>query len=379
MKKLNLWTHKSLLTSLLKWTRSTFVTVSIWTMVFSPVAYGAQAAKQFDQITQNELKQLVISLGLNKKMTYKEFWDKTKHLYPARVHRDVEATFLSQPSAIMPKFDVTFTQDSKGRKVPTLKITDRGNTTNVQIIGELNEWARVNGVSLSEDDLKQIRPALEKLNPATIQLETYKKDFSRFSGFPRMTPDLWKSLKPDDRARYIVEMRLLWFEARRVIEANEPSAKVTPQVNPRQKKQPLNPKQKGKKTSASDEFLKYVFGTEANAQSGAVAEADKLIQSYKEMAPAGYGGAECIPPGTSSSSAKGCVVAGLVARDGAKYYTAINSNSVGNKERCACNYHSVLVQRYVNAPQDKKEIEASALLRQASYNRRCTEIGRAHV
>ena len=102
MKKLKILKHLIAQDFLLKWARLVLVSVSVWTMVFSPVAYGAQASKQFDQITQNELKQLVINLGLNKRMTYKEFWEKTKHLYPTKVHRDVEATFLSQPSVTWP-------------------------------------------------------------------------------------------------------------------------------------------------------------------------------------------------------------------------------------------------------------------------------------
>ena len=64
--------------------------IAIWTMIFSPVAFGLQSQAQFDRITQNQIKSMLIDLGLNRKTTYLQFWDRTKHLYPVSyTHLDV--------------------------------------------------------------------------------------------------------------------------------------------------------------------------------------------------------------------------------------------------------------------------------------------------
>jgi hypothetical protein len=313
--------------NVLNFLKNFLIVVSLWTMVFEPVAFGLQSQAQFNRITQTQLKMMIVDLGLNKKMTYAQFWDRTKHLYPAQSYKEIEAYFKSQPSSVMPAFEVSYTQNSVGEKVPTLKVTDRGQTYNVQIIGELNEWARVNQVSLSESDLMRLKPAIQKLNPTTTKLEIYKKDFARFEGFPRMTPVLWKSLKPEDRAAYIVKMRLLWFEARRVLEsAPEASFKT-------------DPRRKGtkpKKTSSMDEVLKLIFGEEVQA-----ANARQSAGSKK--------GDSCSP--TAAVRGPNCIVAGMVAptsstgsQPASSYTLSYNANSP-NKLVCACDYDAVFEQR----------------------------------
>lgn len=342
--------------------RNFLAAISIWTMIFSPVAYGLQSKAQFDRVTQDQMKSMLIDLGLNKKTTYGQFWDRTKHLYPAQVYADVEAYFKAQPSTVMPAFEVTYTQSAKGEKIPTLKITERGQTYNVEIIGELNEWARVNQVSLSESDLTRLKPAIEKLSPGSTKLEVYRKDFARFEGFPRMTPQTWRLMKPEERAAYIVKMRLLWFEARRVIEANEPEARMTP-----------IPK-KPKKTSSFEEFLKLMIGEVAQAEGNDQQSHDDrktFVLKYNKMPPVKFNesqrkiksnyGKPCLAD--SPLSGGGCIVAGYVAPADGKYTLTWTSNNP-TELVCGCDYESVMTQRLntetgesFNALVKQKELE----------------------
>ncbi len=321
--------------------RNVLAAVAMWTMIFSPVAFGLQSQSQFNRVTQDQIKTMLIDLGLNKKTTYAQFWDRTKHMYPAQVYSEVEAYFKVQPSAVMPAFEVTYTQATGGDKVPTIKVTDRGQTYNVEIIGELNEWARVNQVSLSESDLLRLKPAIEKLSPGSTKLETYRKDFSRFEGFPRMTPQSWRVMKPEERAAYIVKMRLLWFEARRVLEAGEPEARAIPN------------QKKPKKTSSYEDYLKLFLGEDAQAaEPGSPSSREIMIIERKDNKPVKFEkaklekdtkgslfGSPCLPELNG-----GCVVAGHVTTDNGQYVLTFNSNSPKTLT-CACDYDRVVTDR----------------------------------
>lgn len=346
--------------------RNFLAAVSLWTMVFSPVASGLQAKSQFNRITQDQIKSMLIDLGLNKKSTYGQFWDRTKHMYPAQVYAEVEAYFKTQPSTVMPAFEVTYTQNAKGEKVPTIKITDRGQTYNLEIIGELNEWARVNQVSLSESDLTRLKPAIEKLSPGSTKLETYRKDFARFEGFPRMTPQAWRTLKPEERAAYIVKMRLLWFEARRVIEANQPEARVLPL------------QKKPKKTSSYEELLKMVFGAEAQAAqtaAGRRTETERQNAGRKAKRESDFTrtelllennyGAPC-KPDKAAFTGDGCIVAGHVSPANA-YSLTYNSTSPTTLT-CGCNYDTVVRQK---APVDSSNEGIGYKAQQEKLNAAC--------
>ena len=327
---------------------------AVWTMVFEPVAFGLQSQAQFDRITQTQLKMMIVDLGLNKKMTYAQFWNRTKHLYPAQSYKEIEAYFKTQPSSVMPAFEVSYTQNSTGEKVPTLKVTDRGQTYNIQIIGELNEWARVNQVSLSESDLMRLKPAIQKLDPSATKLETYKKDFARFEGFPRMTPVLWKSMKPEERAAYIVKMRLLWFEARRVLEA-APEASL--QQDARQKNT------KPRKTSSFEGFLKFMIGEEAQATTAADAQA--VVRAKLNDKPLKYSKADLSDKGKRKDlqgkpcltdtqlSGGGCIAAGYVAPQASDMFKSSYTLTVNARSPktlvCGCDYDAVVEQRLVTA------------------------------
>lgn len=354
--------------------KNLLLVTALWTMVFEPVAFGLQSQAQFDRITQNQLKMMLIDLGLNKKMTYSQFWDRTKHLYPAQSYKEIEAYFKSQPSSVMPAFEVTYTQTPDGEKVPTLKVTDRGQTYNVQIIGELNEWARINQVSLSESDLMRLKPAIQKLDPTTTKLETYKKDFARFEGFPRMTPVLWKSMKPAERAEYIVKMRLLWFEARRVLES-APEAFF--------KSDSKQKTGKARKTSSYEEVLKLILGQEANAEvsTDVRAAVRKKISDRPRNYSAGertnptLKGSPCLPD--SAVSGNGCIVAGVIAPppnpDFKSSYTLTNNYNWPKTLVCGCDYNAVVEQRFKVAAFSGNERVSKLIAAQEKLDKACSE------
>lgn len=233
--------------SLKKIFRFAATTGSLLTMVFSPVAHGLQSEKSL----KTQVEAFVTETKLNKRPTYKEFWQSTKHLYSGQVYKEVESYFMQAPDALMPEVTLKESISTSGEKIPTLTISENGKSYNIQIFGEKEKFAKFNNVVLTENDLMLIEPAIKRITASDIKLKKeYDKNISapienKFSGTPQINREMWKKMSPMQRAQFVLNLRLLWTGARDVLEAKE-----TQDLK-------KDEKQKSKKTSSLDKWNSF--------------------------------------------------------------------------------------------------------------------------
>lgn len=222
-------------------------TGSVLTMIFSPVAHGYQA----EDTMKKQIEAFMTETQLNKRVTYKQFWEKTKHLYSGQVYADVERYLMSAPNELMPEFTLKESVSSTGEKIPTLTISEKGKSYQMQIFGEKAKFAKFNNVVLTENDLMLITPAMKRIMASDIKIKKahdknlIKANTQKFSATPKITREMWKKMTAMDRARFMMNMRLLYSGAEDVLNAKE--ALNLKKVDPK----------KGKKTSALEKWNNF--------------------------------------------------------------------------------------------------------------------------
>lgn len=249
------------LMSLFSWT---ITHISWMTMAFSPVALGREAENFQIQKLKNDIQEL----GLNKKTTVADFWNKSKFYIPGFAYAGFEKYSKLNSTKLMPTFEVKSTKNSLGEEVPTIQINDNGKTTTVQLIGEPDKYVKVNNQYFTEKEVQNPKVFFAKLVKSDAKLKTdlnksvtqnnYQlldektRPFKNFTGLPRLNKQLWAAMTVQQKAAYIVEMRLL----------NEKASLV---------KEAYSLKQKTKKTSSFEYLKKYqaawelLVGETANA------------------------------------------------------------------------------------------------------------------
>lgn len=220
---------------------------AVLTMIFSPVAMGLQS----EDTLKKQIEAFMSQTQLNKRITHKEFWNKTKHLYSGQIYKDVERYFMNSPNELMPEFSLKESLSSTGEKIPTLTISENGKSHTMQIFGEKAKFAKFNNVVLTENDIMLITPAMKRIAASDIKI---KKEFDRqiikastpkFSGTPTITREMWKKMSPIQRAQFMLNLRFLWSGAQDVLGAQE-SSNLKNDIKP-----------KGKKTSALDKWNNF--------------------------------------------------------------------------------------------------------------------------
>ncbi|MBC7420727.1 MAG: hypothetical protein H7328_08365 [Bdellovibrio sp.] len=253
--------------------------ISAWTavasMVFTPIAMGKESEKISMQIMQTVLN----DTGLNKSMTLGAFYEKNKDLLPPRLQKKIEPVVIKFKNQIMPTFELVSLKATNGQVVPTLRISQNGESMNMQWFGEENRYVKFGNTNLTEIDMinfddmvVRILATDEKLrNQVTGPISTKSRINKKFAPYPEVNTREWASMSNFDKAAYIVNLRLLWLDAE----------KVLAEVNAK----------KGKKTSGNfleknEHFVKLFFGEEARAAAfadtcivaGYVAKYDKKTQ-----------------------------------------------------------------------------------------------------
>jgi hypothetical protein len=209
--------------SMMKIFRFAAATGSVLTMVFSPVAHGLQS----EETLKTQIETFTTETQLNKRTTYKEFWQKTKHLYSGQVYKDVERYFMQSPNELMPEITIKESVSTTGEKIPTLTMSENGKSYNIQIFGEKNKFAKFNNVVLTENDLMLITPAMKRIMASDIKIrKAHDKNIitpvkEKFSGTPQINREMWKKMSPTQRAEFMLNLRLLWSGASDVLEAKE--------------------------------------------------------------------------------------------------------------------------------------------------------------
>ncbi|AZZ36834.1 hypothetical protein CIK05_08535 [Bdellovibrio sp. qaytius] len=222
---------------ILKKINAMLVTMSLATMVFSPVALGKQAQANQEQMSKAQLEQIVQTLGLNKSMTFGEFYAKNKGYYPPRVQKMVEQLVSKFKDEPMPQFVVGSTQNSQGETVATLRVNGKDQLSNIQFLGEPAKFAKFDNTNLTQEDIANFDDMFAKLymgdashrkgyegnpltSPKTISKTTAKTVApTTFAGMPKITQDMWKKMTPMQRAQFMMNMRMLWSGAQDVIDA----------------------------------------------------------------------------------------------------------------------------------------------------------------
>ena len=196
---------------------------AVLTMIFSPVAMGLQS----EDTLKKQIEAFMSETQLNKRITYKEFWNKTKHLYSGQVYSDVERYFMQAPNELMPEFTLKESVSPTGEKIPTLTISEKGKSYNIQIFGEKAKFAKFNNVVLSENDLMLLTPAMKRITASDVKLKkihdknVIKASKSTFSGTPKITRDMWRKMTSMQRAQFMIGLRLLHSGAEDVLNAKQ--------------------------------------------------------------------------------------------------------------------------------------------------------------
>ena len=212
--------------------------LSILTMVLMPVAQGHAAEKQQQEISKAMVQNAIVEMGLNKSITYGEFFKKNKDKYPPRLQKELAAYFEKFASTPMPQFDVGTAAGSDGQSYPTLRISQNGQLHNIQIFGETERYAKFNNTNLTEIDLINLDDALVRLAFGDAKLRQQLESESAnnqasqksFAGFPKITNESWTKLNPEQRAGYVISMRLLYNDAHGVLVASKKGKKPAPKT-----------------------------------------------------------------------------------------------------------------------------------------------------
>lgn len=247
-----------MMNTILKKINGLLVTVSMATMVFSPVAMGKQAQAEAEKISKAQLEQFVQEFGLNKSMTVGEFYKKNKDQFPPRIQKMIEPLMTQFKNEAMPQFEVTQAKNSQGEMVATLRITGKDQLSSIQFLGEKGKFVKFDNTNLTLEDVANFDDMFAKLyfgdashrkgmgdaytSPKTMkkQTKTTAKAVvpAKFSGTPKITREMWKKMTPMERAQFMMNMRMLWSGAQDVLDAKEL-------------------RKKGKKTSSLDKWNNF--------------------------------------------------------------------------------------------------------------------------
>lgn len=275
---------------------------ALFTMVMSPVAMGREAQK----ITVKQLQAGLEEAGLNKQITVGEFYNKNKHLVPDRLRKEFEAFVSTYKNQMMPSFEVVSSKGSNGTDVASLRLTQGNEVLTIQMLGEPDRYAKIQNTYVTEVDVINFNDMFKRVLAGD---EKYRKIYESavgtganategvYTGFPDLTVATWKNMSQKDRAAYMINMRLLWNDARRVLieaERKEKKGRKTSSLEP----------------SAIDQWDNFFAMLNPSAEAaGAVS---KVLSAQKTG-----GVSTLVKQGKSSSafvSGSNCLVAGYVSK-----------------------------------------------------------------
>lgn len=308
------------------------VNLSCLSMIFAPVAMGNEAEK----LNKNNLSQMIVEFGLTKKTTLGEFWEKSKAYMPGHIYKDLEAFVKENKNLEMPEVSLTMSKSTEGSEIPVIRFMQNGKTHDIQFYGEENKWAKFNGVVLSASDISRVEDIFKRVEASDIKIKNeadkyrenklqkqkvslklikaneYKKDFARFSGFPRVTPQMWLGLTVEQRAGFIVKMHLLSLNARKVLSFSSDEATDS-------KKSSIKPKD----SAGLQNIYNLLFTQSVQAESGKITPSAAVMVNGTSVRT--KKGVVNIP-----YNAKSCVVAGYIG-----VYGKVSNINGKNRDGCS--------------------------------------------
>ncbi len=327
--------------SLLKVASWTMAHASWMTMALSPVAMGKQAEKNAVDL----YKQQVREIGLDKKMTAKEFWEKVKNDLPGYAYFEIEQAVKQNPNALMPKFEVSSSKTSDGQVIPVITFTENGKTNTIQMYGDKDKFMKYNNTVVSETDAKQPQTLFQKLIDGDAKLNKQYQDGLKkqrqISGksaknttvksngmFSSMDKNTWKKMTMEQRVSYFIQMRMMYLDAKKVLELSNAA---------------------GKKTSSFNQLEMIYKAIFQDAEAQTSSDAAKLGTSSKKQVVKSLDGKKQI---SIPFDAQSCIVAGYVG----KYVSMVNN--VNGQKRPGCSV-DVATANYANKPGLEYVVEAN--------------------
>lgn len=325
MKQNNMFTR-----SLLKVASWTLAHASWMTMTLSPVAMGKAAEKN----SVDYYKQQVREIGLDKKITAKEFWEKVKNDLPGYAYFEIEQAVKQNPNALMPKFEVSSSKTSDGQVIPVITFTENGKTSTIQMYGEKDKFMKYNNTVVSENDSKTPSTLFQKLIDGDSKLNKQYQDglkkqrqvsgtsakntTTKSNGlFSQMNKNMWKKMTMEQRVSYFIQMRMMYLDAKKVTELNSKN---------------------GKKTSSFNQLEMIYKAIFQDAEAQVPSDAAKLGTSDKKHVVTSLDGKKKI---SIPYDAQSCIVAGYVG----KYVPMVNN--VNGQKRPGCSV-DVATANYAN-------------------------------
>ncbi len=213
-----------------KWVAAWSATASL---VFSPVAMG----KESQNITMEMMKNAMEQMGLNRSMTFGEFYDLNKNLYPPRIQKELEPVVAQFKNVQMPQFELVASKATDGTIVPTMRTAQEHELISTQWFGDDTQFVKLQNTMLSRIDLynfddavirvlagdENLRKGLKPLRESA-KILPLDRQFT-FPDYPDVSARDWKQMSELDRAAYIVNLRLLWQAAKKVLSVKENSGR----------------------------------------------------------------------------------------------------------------------------------------------------------
>ena len=290
--------------------------LSVATLVISPVALGQEAEKISKQQVISAIKQM----GLDKQITVGEFFENTKDLYPERIRSQIEPVLKLYKNVMMPKFEVTTAKGANGLEVPTIRVSQNGQILNLQIFGEEDKFVKFQNTNLSVVDIVNFNDMFDRIlagdENLRKQLEVKPVEVSKtFTQYPSLSKEFWSAMTPTERANYMIHLRLLWNDSKKVLAEIEKEKKVG----------------KPKKTSSIhhgvdsfESFLALIL-PEAEAQAAAKTSTKETVNTASRT--------EKVRSAAKSVTSDECLVAG--------YVTSYSSRRLCDRKNLKSRYENV--------------------------------------
>ncbi len=290
--------------------------LSVATLVMSPVALGQETEKISKQQVISAIKQM----GLDKQITVGEFFENTKDLYPERIRSQIEPVVKLYKNVMMPKFEVTSAKGANGIEIPTVRISQNGQILNLQVFGEEEKYVKFQNTNLSEIDIVNFNDMFDRIlagdENLRKQLEVKPVAVSKtFTQYPSLSKEFWSAMTPTERANYMIHLRLLWNDSKKVLAEIEKEKKVG----------------KPKKTSSIhhgvdsfESFLALIL-PEAEAQAAAKTSTKETVNTASRT--------EKVRSAAKSVTSDECLVAG--------YVTSYSSRRLCDRKNLKSRYENV--------------------------------------
>lgn len=200
--------------------KSIAASVSVFTMCIAPVAQGAAAASN-KQLINQYLKETGIS---TKKMTVGQYWASVRHVYPAKLQKQLDGWVALNKNQMMPKVEATTFKGADGVEQVRLTLSRDGQTYNITFTGNEDTPVKVNSITLNKKEMANYNnydavakkivekdPALKKVYGTVGSVNS-----SQLSK-PKVSSAIFKKMSRRQQAEYLIRLRLAMESAQKVL------------------------------------------------------------------------------------------------------------------------------------------------------------------